>query len=540
MRGLIREKTTDMSYDYIVVGTGAAGSVLAEQLSASGKNSVLVVEAGGSDRNPLHLVPKGFQFTMGNKRYTRQYRTEPFGGADEGEDWPRGVVLGGSTTINGAAWNRGEPWQYDAWEERGLTGWNWKSFKAAFEAIEDRRHGPSGRPIRRGRMTLENGRAKNSVSDAFQAAAAREGVRAVEDSNDIAGDRVSYGTFNTRRGLRMSASRAFLRPALKRKNVTLRTRTEVTRVLFNGRRAIGVEAETRGRTVTYFANKEVVLAAGALESPLVLERSGIGRPEVLRAVGVEVLAESPNVGEKLSEHRGFTLMYRLHDGLGYNSQISTPLRQLMAGAKFLLSRRGVIAVGGFDTWAMLQIDPGAPGADAQVFFTPISYGANRAPDKERAGGLIGGYPMFPTSRGSIHITGKRLSDKPRLVASFYQTDHDRGVLTQLVRTLRSYIESPEMKALGAVEYMPGATVSTDEEIVNFATAHGGLGYHPLGACAMGTADDDVLDERCRVRGVGGLRVVDASIFRDQPSGNNSAATSAAAWIASRMIQEDNS
>lgn len=336
----------------------------------------------------------------------------------------------------------------------------------------------------------------------------------------------------------MSAARAFLRPALRRKNVTLLTHAKVQRVIFDGTTAVGVEVERPGgKLETYRADREVILAAGSLESPMLLERSGTGQPSVLEAAGVPVLVDSPNVGEKLSEHRSVTILYRLNDGLGFNNQLNNPIKQLLTGAKYLFTRRGVISIGGFDSWAMLKLDDASPVADTQVFITPIAQSPTGDPAKF-AGGLIGGYPMFPTSRGSIHITGTRFDDNPTIIPNYYDTEHDRTMLVKMVETFRSYLQAPELKALGASEYFPDGEVRTAEQIVDHAINQGSVGYHTLGACAMGPDDDDVVDARARVRGVQNLRVVDASIFLDQPSGNNGGPTSAAAWIASAMILED--
>lgn len=270
---------------------------------------------------------------------------------------------------------------------------------------------------------------------------------------------------------------------------------------------------------------------------MILERSGIGRRDVLDAAGVEVLVESPKVGENLSEHRGISMLYSLNEGLGFNHEINSPLKQLIAGAKYLFTRKGVISSGSFDAIAMVKLNPESKGVDTQLFATAISYDEKMQPRKE-AGGLIGGYPMYPTSRGSIHITGPRAADKPRIITGYYETDYDKEMIVKTTHKMREILNSPEMQSLGAKEFYPGEAVQTDEEIVHHSLNFGPFGYHTLGTCAIGPDEDDVVDNRLRVRGVDSLRVVDASIFPHQPSGNNNGPTSAAAWIAADKILED--
>lgn len=525
-----------MSYDYIVVGTGAAGSVLADRLSASGKNTVLVLEAGGSDRNPMHLVPKGWVFTMQNDAYVHKYETEPFGD-DTKEVWPRGILQGGSTTVNGLGWNTGESSAY-AWDEKvGAEGWNWARFRSALDHIENRRTGLAAWNPKYGRMNVEKVNTHDTFGDAMLQAFRSRGSTIVDDANLAEGPRVSYASSNSRYGLRRSAAAAFLRPAVRRRNVTYLRNAPVTRVVFSGRTAIGVEAEVKGRQEVFLAGREVLVCAGSLESPMILERSGIGRPDVLEKAGIEPLVDSPKVGENLSEHRGLTILFHLNGGLGYNGQLNSLPKQMLSGARFVFTRKGPISSGSFDVIAMSKLDPSSTGVDTQYFAAGISYGENLQPEKA-PGGLISGYPMIPTSRGSIHITGPRRSDRPRIIAGYYQTDYDKEMIVKTVREMRAVLESAPMKALGAEEYYPGAQVKTDEEIVRYSLNFGPYGYHTLGTCAIGSNDDDVVDSRLRVRGVEGLRVVDASIFPHQPSGNNSGPTSAAAWIAADLILED--
>ena len=532
-----------MSYDYIVVGTGAGGSVLADRLSEDGKYSVLVLEAGGSDRHPMNLVPKGFYFTMQDPKITKRYDTEPFGDGTV-EVWQRGQVTGGSTTINGLVWNRGSAATYDAWEAAGLTGWNFQRFVDAWKQIE--KHDLGGNAFRggKGAVDVEVAEADNEVSPAFMQAAADNGISIVEDMNSTGDDRVAIVASNTRRGLRRSAASTFLRRARRRRNVTVLNHAEATRVLLSGGRAIGVEAEIDGRLEHFLAGREVMVCGGTLESPMLLERSGIGDPEVLRAAGVEPQVNSPRVGTNLSEHRGIMFQYRFDGKVGFNHQLNSSIKQLVSGAKFLLNRKGVISVGGYDVLGMFRSDPDSADVDTQLFFTPISTAGSNPLDGTMkvdsfSGAMLIAYPVNPTSRGSIHITGPRPSDPPSVVPNYLSTDHDRELLLKIVDKVGQIVDSPQLRELGIKQLQPEpAEISTDNQILDYAVNKGAAGYHTLGTCRIGSDPEDVVDERLRVRGVDGLRVVDASVFPEQPSGNNAAPTMAAAWIAADMILDD--
>lgn len=532
-----------MNYDYIIVGTGAGGSVLADRLSASGKHSILVLEAGGSDKNPIHLVPKGFYFTMQDKKYTKRYTTEEFGDGIV-ESWQRGWMTGGSTSINGMVWNRGGAAAYDAWEEEGNAGWNSRRFVEAFKQLEKHELGATGFRGGHGPVHIEVAKAKNSVSDAFVSTAVNSGIEFVEDMNSSDEDRIAMVASNTRRGFRRSAATAFLRNARHRSNVKIINHAEATKVLFSGHRAVGVEAQIDGKLVHFSAGREVLICGGALESPQILERSGIGKREVLAAAGVELLVESPRVGENLSEHRGIMLQFRFDGDVGFNSSVNSPARQLVSGAKYLLNGKGIISFGGYDVLGMYRSDPHSKDVDTQLFFTPVSTAGSNPLDGKMvidkfSGAMAIAYPMSPTSRGSIHITGPRTRDAPRVVPNYLDTQNDRDLVIKITHKLRELMGSAEMKGLGAQEIQPGVeTVGTDEEVLAYSLNHGASGYHTLGTCAIGPDDLDVVDERLRVRGVEGLRVVDASVFPAQPSGNNNAPTLAAAWIAADMILQD--
>lgn len=531
------------TYDYVIVGSGAGGSVLAERLSRDPSVTVLVLEAGGSDRNPLHLVPKGFYFTMNSPKYMKSYETVPYGNGRV-DNWVRGQVIGGSTTVNGMMWNRGWAHNYDAWEQAGNKGWNWDRFLSAFKALEY--HELGGNAVRGGSgpVPISIAGPREPISEAFIAAVSRHGISFLDDMNASGEERVGYTCSNIRRGFRVSASHAFLSKAGRRRNCTIINRTEVDQIIFDRTTATGVEATRHGKKIRFSARREVLVCAGALESPLLLERSGIGNPEILAAAGVPVRVATPNVGERLNDHCGSTLFQiRLKARGGYNSELSSALRQGWAGFKYLFTRTGVMSFGGHNLITVFKSDPASPHPDTQGFFTPLSSSAidpstGRIVVDKFSGAMFSTYPLHPTSRGSIHITGPDARDKPRLVPSIPTTDHDRALTVKIFHKTRAILATEPFASLVEAETVPGKDLREDADILSYAINTGGRGYHTTATCAIGPNEDDVVDDRLRVRGTSNLRVVDASIFPSLPSGNNNAPTMAMAWIAADLILED--
>lgn len=526
------------SFDYVIVGSGAAGSVLAERLSASSASTVLVVEAGGSDRNPLHLVPGAWRATSSDPRYSRRYATTAEGRTG-GEVWPRGRVLGGSTTVNGMTWNRGWAPAYEAWERAGNHGWNWARFLDAYRAIEHHEIGDAGTAGTDGRVGISRVRSRDAVSNAFVTSLDASGVRCTDDVNASGSERVGYASSNVRNGLRVSASRAFLHRAARRHNVTVLTGTEVKRITFDGTRA-GVEAIQRGATIQFTARREVLVCAGTLESPLLLERSGIGDPQVLQRAGVPLRVPRSLVGENLREHHGVLFQFELAGRVGYNHQLSSWFKQGRAGARFLFTRGGVLSHSGTTVLAMYRSGREADHPDVQAFLVPMSYSGVDAntgrPVLDRgSGAMVLVYPTFPTSRGSIHITGSQPAAPPKLVPRFLSTCDDREVLIGAFRRMRAFTRTEPFAHLVTREVAPSETIDRDQEIVEYGLEHGVTAQHAVGTCALGPGDDDVVDEQLRVRGTTHLRVADASVFPMMPSGNTAAPTMALGWIAAEII-----
>jgi choline dehydrogenase len=528
-------------YDYIVVGAGSAGCVLVERLSLDPGNNVLVLEAGGGDSYPMIAIPKGIAFTLKNPKYAWYYQTEPFGPKGQREVWMRGKVLGGSSSVNGMVYNRGAQADYDDIEARGNRGWGWQEMLRVYREMEDHSLGGSsmrgeGGPLRVGvRSDTE------PVDEALMASAGALGIRKTEDLNATDEERIGYAPATIRKGLRQSAAKAFLHPALKRPNVTLRTGVRATRLLFEGDTVVGVEAVADGGTPVQFRTRgEVLLSAGSIASPQLLELSGIGSPDVLAAAGVDVRFASERVGEGVREHRCIPLQVRLNKNVGYNRLLSSPLRQGMSGARWMATRRGPIGTPAYDMLAFFKSQDGLERPDSQVLLTPYTMGVGTGSIgvENRPGLSLLGFTSRPTSEGSVHITSDNPLAPPRIVPNYLSTEHDRKSTIGLFRRMREILQQQPVADLVAAELQPGAVVDDDQAILDSAFLYGGTGYHACGAVAMGSDESYPVDDRLRVRGVRNLRVVDVSVMPAMVSGNLNAPAMAMAWRAAEMIRDE--
>ncbi|MEW2622469.1 GMC family oxidoreductase N-terminal domain-containing protein [Streptomyces sp. NPDC048106] len=529
-------------FDYVVVGAGSSGCVLANRLSADPGTSVLLLEAGGTDAHPCIAIPKGVAFILGKPDYAWYYRTEPFGPYGQSETWLRGKVVGGSSSVNGMVYNRGSRADFDGVEAQGNPGWGWDQMLRVYRAMENHSLGSSGLRGSGGPLSVSVRTDTEAVDELLIESAARLGMERTLDLNSSDEERIGYAPATIHRRRRMSAARAFLRPVRKRPQLTLRTGVQVTRVLFEGDRACGVEALVDGSRVTVSARREVILSSGSIATPQLLELSGIGAPDVLKDAGVDVRVASPRVGEGVREHRCVPLQVRLAKNIGYNRLLSSRAGQGLSGARWMLTGRGPVGTPAYDMLAFTKTRPELDRPDAQFLLTPYTMGvaAGGYGVENRPGFSLLGFTLRPTSEGSVHIRSADVRKPPRIVPNYFSTAYDRDTSVALFRRMRALVEQSPIADLVSTEIIPGRMVEDDEEILRAGFFHGGTGYHASGSVGMGPTDEYPVDPRLRVRGVEGLRVVDVSVFPAMVSGNLNAPAMAAAWRAAEYIREDNS
>ncbi len=535
-QGAVRDYGT---YDYIVVGGGTAGCVLANRLSADPSVTVLLLEAGGRDDYFWIHVPIGYLYTMHNPRTDWCLKTEPEPGLDgRALAYPRGKVLGGCSSINGMIYMRGQARDYDGWRQMGNTGWAWDDVLPYFKRSEDHHGGANAVHGAGGEWRVEQQRLHWPILDAFRDAAEEVGIPKTGDFNTGDNEGSGYFEVNQRRGVRWSTAKAFLKPVMHRHHLRVLTGARASRLLLREGAAEGILFDYQGETCRACADGEILLTAGAVHSPQLLELSGIGRPDVLHETGIELVHELTGVGENLQDHLQVRAVFKIRRGRTLNEQASSIVGKLKMGLDYAIFRRGPLSMAPSQLGLFAKSDPAKETPDLQYHIQPLS--------TDRLGGPLHSFKAItasvcnlrPQSRGDVHIAGPDHEEAPRIRPRYLSTAEDRLTAAKALRLTRRIMQTKAVAVYEPEEFLPGPHLASDEELAVAAGQIATTIFHPVGTCRMGTDSEAVVDPELRVRGIAKLRVVDASVMPTITSGNTNSPVIMIAEKAADMIITD--
>jgi choline dehydrogenase len=528
-----------IEFDYVIVGAGSAGCVLANRLSADGKFSVLLLEAGPKDTNIWIHVPLGYGKLFKEKTVNWMYQTEPEPGLGGRQVFqPRGKVLGGSSSINGLLYVRGQHEDYDRWRQRGNTGWGYDDVLRYFKKAENQARGADPYHGTGGPLSVSDWRHADPLSEAFVKAAVETGIPFNPDFNGAAQEGAGFFQTTTRRGRRASSAFSYLRPARDRSNLRIETAALAQRVVFDGRRAVAVEYLQNGSVRVARARREILLSGGSYNSPQLLQLSGVGPAELLKQHGIDVVLDSAGVGNDLQDHLQVRIVMRCSQRVTLNDVVNDPLRKVIAGLRYAVSRKGPLTIAAGTSGAFFKTSPRLATPDIQIHFIPFS--TDKMGEKLHAfsGFTASVCQLRPESRGSLRIKSTDPTAPPAIRINYLATETDRRAFIDGIRILRQILAAPALKPYVVDEVYPGANITNDDDVLDFCRNTGSTVYHPTSTCRMGNDPLAVVDQRLKVRGIEALRVVDASVMPDLMSGNTNAPTIMIAEKASDMILQD--
>ena len=526
------------TFDYIIIGAGSAGCPLAHRLSENPKHRVLLLEAGPKDRNPWIHIPIGYYRTM-TSPLSWGYETEPDEGiAGRSLLWPRGKVLGGSSAINGLVYIRGQAQDYDHWRQLGNEGWGYEDVLPFFKKAEDQERGGDDHHGSGGPLKVSDIRDRREICDAFIEAAQQVGIPRNDDFNGAKQEGVGNFQTTSRNGWRCSTAVGYLKPIRNRNNLRIETDAMVRKIVFEGKRATGICYRQSGEDRTVEVTGEIVLAGGAINSPQLLQLSGIGPGDHLRAHGIDVVHDSPGVGADLQDHYQARMVLELNKPISVNDDVNNPLRLIWTGLRYALFRRGPMTFSAGHVGAFTKVLPESATPDAQVHFIPFSATKLGGKLHSFSGVTASVCQLRPESRGEVMIKSSDPLEHPRITPNYLSTEYDRRIMVEGLKMLRRVTQSSAFAKYVTMEREPGAEATSDDALLAYAREKGNTIFHPTSTCRMGSDPRAVVDNRLKVHGINGLRVADCSIMPAVVSGNTNAPAVMIGEKCAHMILQD--